>query len=153
MKQLELTPLNVPSGSRFKKPCWWSERRKPNPPIQTRGQERRIETRLWRGSRDSRKGTPFFHQPEYEKTHQPQTTEPPQQAVMTVTSCLLEIQIPALKTSVGSGLLQSLDVFERQVPCPVHPFLASNGLLLLQVLISLQGTALPSYQFYAFPDR
>lgn len=64
-----------------------------------------------------------------------QTTEPPQQAVMTVTSCLLEIQIHALKTSVGSDLSQSLDDNERQVPCPVHPFLASNGLV-LQILVS-----------------
>lgn len=101
--------------------------------------------------------TPFFHQPEFEKKKKkqnpPQTTEPPQQAVMTVISCLLETQIHALKTSVGSGLSQSLDNFERQMPCPVHPFLASNSLVLLQVLISLQGTALPGYQFYSFPDQ
>ena len=87
------------------------------------------------------------------KNTQPQTTEPPQQAVMRVTSCLLEIQTPTPQTSAGPGLSQSLDGFNRQVPCPVQPFLASNGPALLQVLLSLQGAALPGCRFYSFPDR
>lgn len=47
---------------------------------------------------------------------------------------------------------QSSNSFERKVPCPVHPFLASNSLA-LQVLTSLQGTALPGYWFSSFPDQ
>lgn len=47
----------------------------------------------------------------FKKKPQAQTTEPPQQAVMMVTFCLLEIKTLALTTSVGSGLLQSLDDF------------------------------------------
>lgn len=48
---------------------------------------------------------------------------------------------------------QSSNSFERKVPCPVHPFLASNSLALLQDLTSLQGTALPGYRFSSFPDQ
>lgn len=122
------TPLEVPSGSSFKKHCW-SERGKPNPPNQTMGQEERTETNdIFLPEAITLKKTPS-------PNHRTSTT-----------SChdgnLLPLRNSnALKTSVGSGLIIAvLGWFLRQVPCPVHPFLASNSLILLQVLMHFQGT-------------
>lgn len=134
------------SESGFKKYCGWPEKRKPNLQNQARGWENRDQT--LRRVKRLQESEPFLPSARIWKKKKTQ----PQQAFMTVTSCLLEIQISALKMSVGSGLWQSLDNFERQLPCPVHPFLTSNGLVLLRVLISLQGTELPGYQVYFFPD-